>query len=282
LKYTLRGDAVNTNISFEIFPPRKAEALENIDLLLEDLCGHKPEYISVTYGAGGTTGKNTTLGIAQKIIHTYKTPSMVHLTCLYQTKADIAFLCDQFAEAGIKNVLALRGDRQEDKTEHGDFLYASDLVHFLKERYDFTIWAACYPEGHTESKNLDDDVSALAHKVSCGVDHLISQLFFSTDAYCSFLEKAGSRGITIPIDAGIMPVLEASRIKRMVSMSNAKIPSILQNLIDRYEGDPVSMYKAGIEYAVQQINDIRQKTDSSVHLYVMNKAQAARDIINAL
>ena len=157
---------MNTNISFEIFPPRKAEALENIDLLLEDLCGHKPEYISVTYGAGGTTEKTDA---RYALNHTFiKTPGLVHLTCLYQTKADIAFLCDQFAEAGIKNVLALRGDRQEDKTEHGDFLYASDLVHFLKERYDFTIWAACYPEGHTESKNLDDDVSALAYKVSCG------------------------------------------------------------------------------------------------------------------
>lgn len=273
---------MNTNISFEIFPPRKAEALENIDLLLEDLCGHKPEYISVTYGAGGTSGKNSTLNIAQKITDTYKTPSMVHLTCLHQTKSDISFLCGQLISAGIKNVLALRGDRQEDKTEHGDFLYASDLVHFLKEQYDFNIWAACYPEGHTESKNLDDDVSALAHKVSCGVDHLISQLFFSTDAYCSFLEKARGRGITIPIDAGIMPVLDASRVKKMVSMSNAKIPPALQTIIEKYEYDTESMYKAGIDYAAQQINDIRQKTDSSVHLYVMNKAQAARDIINAL
>ena len=282
MKYTLRGDAVNTNISFEIFPPRKAEALENIDLLLEDLCGHKPEYISVTYGAGGTTGKNTTLGIAQKIIHTYKTPSMVHLTCLYQTKADIAFLCDQFAEAGIKNVLALRGDRQDDKIEFGDFIYASDLVSYLKEQYDFTIWAACYPEGHTESKNLDEDVAALAYKVSCGVERLISQLFFDTGAFCSFLDKARSKGISVPIDAGIMPVLDASRVKRMVSMSNAEIPVSLQKIIDRYEDDSVSMYKAGIEYAVQQIEDVTRKTDSSVHLYVMNNSRSAKDILSSL
>jgi len=273
---------MNNRISFEIFPPRKTEALENIDVLLKDLCDLSPEYISVTFGAGGTSGKSSTVNIAQKIINTYKTQSMVHVTCLHQTKADIDSLCEQFISAGVDNVLALRGDKQEDRIECNDFMYASDLITYLKEKYKFTIWAACYPEGHVESKNQDDDISALVYKVSCGADRLISQLFFNTDAFCSFISKARSKGISIPIDAGIMPVLDASRVKRMVSMSNAKIPGSLASLIEKYEHDAVSMYKAGIEYAAHQIQDVRRKTDCSIHLYVMNKAEAARDILALL
>ncbi len=269
-------------ISFEIFPPKKTEALENIDTLLQELCKHKPEYISVTYGAGGTGGKNTTLEIAQKITEKYSTQSMVHVTCLHQTQTDISSLCDQFSRAGIKNILALRGDRQEGTKECKDFTYASDLVRYLKKEYAFTIWAACYPEGHVESRNLEEDLNALSYKVSCGVDRLISQLFFDTGAFCSFLDKARGKGISVPIDAGIMPVLDASRVKRMVSMSNAAIPEDLKKLIDRYEDDTVSMYKAGIDYAVEQIHDIAVKTDSSVHLYVMNNSQSAKDIISSL
>ena len=213
-----------TVFSFEIFPPKKTSSIETIYKTLDELKGLNPDFISVTFGAGGSSNNNSTVKIAEKIKNDYGIESAVHLPCINYTKDEIINILTELKNRGITNILALRGDINPDIPIKNDFRYASELIEFIKEHGEFDIAGACYPEGHVEAENLISDVLNLKKKVDSGAQHLISQLFFDNDFFYSFLERTRIAGIDVPIEAGIMPVTNKAQIERMVSMCGASLP----------------------------------------------------------
>ncbi|MGN0614596.1 MAG: methylenetetrahydrofolate reductase [NAD(P)H] [Porcipelethomonas sp.] len=271
-----------TVFSFEIFPPKKTSSIETIYSTLEELKGLHPDFISVTYGAGGSKNNNTTLEIAQKIKEDYGIESVAHLPCINYTKEEIVEIIGRFKEYGIKNILALRGDIVPDIQPKEDFKHASDLIEFIKKNGDFDIAGACYPEGHMETESLVEDVKNLRKKVDAGAEHLISQLFFDNSFFYSFLERTQIAGIDVPIEAGIMPVTNKGQIERMVSMCGASLPPKFAKMIQRYEHSPEALRDAGIAYAIDQIVDLVSNGVDGIHLYTMNNAYVARRISEAV
>lgn len=269
-----------TVFSFEIFPPKKDGSFESLTKTLDELVELKPDFVSVTYNAGGNTrsGKMSTLEIVQMIREKYHTESAAHLTCVSSSKEDIDGIIGELKERGIENVLALRGDIAPDMTPKDDFPHASDLIAYMKQRSELSFSGACYPEGHLEAGSIDEDIVNLKKKVDAGADHLISQLFFDNEFFYRFLEKARSAGINVPIEAGIMPCVNAKQIQRMVATCGASLPRKFIRLLNRYENDPDSMRDAGIAYAVDQIVDLCANGVDGVHLYTMNKPYIARKI----
>ncbi|MDO5574235.1 MAG: methylenetetrahydrofolate reductase [NAD(P)H] [bacterium] len=275
-------------ISFEIFPPKKEADFRDIDSLLDQLAELNPKFISVTFGAGGTStvgadGKiqNPTIEIAKKIKAHGIIPA-VHLTCLNYTRQEIDAMLLAFQDAGIRNILALRGDRNPDIEPKHDFEHASDLVEYIASHGDFEISGACYPEVHPECLYMDEDLANLKRKVDAGATHLISQLFFDNDYFYEFERKARVAGITVPIEAGIMPVTSKKQIERMGSLCGASIPPKLRVILDKYEDDPKALTDAGIVYAMNQIVDLLAHDVDGVHLYVMNKPDVARRICDGI
>lgn len=268
----------HTVFSFEIFPPKKDGSIETVYKTLDELTDLKPDFISVTYGAGGSQPGCSTREIVSIIKEKYHTESIAHLTCVNSTKADIDRIIEDFKEHGIENVLALRGDINPDIEPKKEFLHASDLIAYMKERSDLSFSGACYPEGHTEAASLDEDIANLKRKVDAGASHLVSQLFFDNEHFYAFLEKARASGVNVPIEAGIMPCVNAKQIQRMVTMCGASLPVKFTRLIARYGDSPEAMRDAGIAYAVDQIIDLAANGVDGIHLYTMNNPYVARKI----
>lgn len=267
-----------TVFSFEVFPPKKNSPVETIYNTLDSLKELSPDFISVTYGAGGSSADNVTAKIAGYIKNDLGIESVAHLTCLNNTKKDVLDILSEFKENNIENILALRGDRNPDIEPAKDFEYASDMVTFIHKNGDFHVSGACYPEGHMESSSLVDDVINLRKKVDSGVTHLMSQLFFDNSYFYDFLEKAKIAGINIPIEAGIMPVVNKSQIERMVSMCGASLPPKFVKMMQRYESNPEALRDAGIAYAIDQIVDLISNGVDGIHLYTMNNPYIAKKI----
>ncbi|MCD8025731.1 MAG: methylenetetrahydrofolate reductase [NAD(P)H] [Clostridiales bacterium] len=271
-----------TIYSFEVFPPKKTSPIESIYSKLEEICALKPDFISVTYGAGGTVGHSRTCEIASKIKHSFGVESVAHLTCVNSTKSDIDSNLDDLKAHGIENILALRGDYVEGVEPKKEFKYAGDLCAYIKAHGDFDIGGACYPEVHAEARDEVDDVLNLKKKVDSGAEHLISQLFFDNSAFYRFLERTKIAGINVPIEAGIMPVTNKSQIERMTSMCGASLPAKFSKIMQKYENKPEALRDAGIAYAVEQIVDLIANGVDGIHLYTMNNPYVARKITDAV
>ena len=271
-----------TVFSFEIFPPKKDGSIDTIYDTLDGLSDLHPDFISVTYGAGGSEANVITSEIAGLIKRKYHTECIAHLTCVNSTKEDIDFQLELFRRQGIENVLALRGDINPDIPPKKDFEHASDLISYMKERSDLGFSGACYPEGHVECESLDKDIENLKIKVDAGATHLISQLFFDNASFYKFIEKVRAAGITVPIEAGIMPCVNAKQIQRMVGMCGASLPTKFTKMIARYEKNPEAMRSAGIAYAVDQIIDLCANGVDGIHLYTMNNPVIARKIAESV
>lgn len=269
--------------SCEIFPPKRDSPIDSIYRTLDGLKDIRPDFISVTYGAGGGNNVNhSTQEIACMIENEYHITAMAHLTCVGCTKESALEVMDTLKSGGVENILALRGDRNPNVESHTDFLHASDLVSWIREHGDFGISGACYPEAHPESPDVVSDIRYLKEKVDAGATHLVSQLFFDNDDFLRFLERCRLAGIEVPIEAGIMPVLSKSSIQRMVSMCGASLPRKLTRILARYGDHPQAMREAGIAYAIDQISDLIAAGVDGIHLYTMNNPQVARQISDSI
>lgn len=264
-------------LSFEVFPPKKDAPISTIFQTLEELAGLSPDYISVTYGAGGGGSVNRTCEIASAIKNKQNVEALPHLTCISNDRAEIHQLVEQLQAENITNVLALRGDppADPDTVLPGHYRYASDLIADLKSRGDFCIGAACYPEGHIDCLHLRDSAEHLKRKQDAGADFLITQLFFDNDLFWRFLEQTRADGVTLPISAGVMPILSQQQIQRMIFMCGVSLPSAIIKLLHRYEHSPADLRKAGIEHAVRQMEDLISGGVDGVHVYTMNQPAIA-------
>ncbi len=267
-----------TVLSLEIFPPKKTSPIETIYKTLDNLKNIEPDFISVTYGAGGNAGDTSTADISEYILHKYGILPLAHLTCVNYTRQEIGQILDILKKKEIKNVLALRGDINPNFTPKKEFSYASELVEYINARGDFYISGACYPEGHVDAESIDKDIENLKYKVDAGAQHLITQVFFDNAHFYSFLEKARRANIRVPIQAGIMPVINKAQIERMVTLCGASLPSKFTKMMQRFEHSPEAIKEAGIAYAVDQIVDLVSQGVDGIHLYTMNNPYVARKI----
>ncbi|MFG6380335.1 MAG: methylenetetrahydrofolate reductase [NAD(P)H] [Lachnospiraceae bacterium] len=270
------------SLSFEIFPPKKDSELKNIDETLSVLCELNPDFISVTFGAGGSSNCNRTIELAKKIKYKYQVEPVVHLTCLCYSKSEIDEFSDILKKEGIQNVLALRGDKNPDIQEKEDFKHASDLMEYLRKKESFCIAGACYPECHPESENRVSEMKYLRKKVDSGAEVLLSQLFFDNDYFFRFVEDCRIAGIEVPVIPGVMPVINAAQIKRMVTMCGASFPERFQKIIHRYENNKEALFDAGMSYALSQIIDLLSSDIEGIHLYTMNNPAVARKICEGI
>ncbi|HEY8666348.1 MAG TPA: methylenetetrahydrofolate reductase [NAD(P)H] [Tepidisphaeraceae bacterium] len=272
-------------ISFEFFPPKNDVGWAQLYGAIADLHTLKPSYVSVTYGAGGST-REKTVTLVERIQNELKIRSMAHLTCVGHTATEIGAILDDIWKAGIRNVLALRGDPQAGqpmfvKTE-GGFGFANELVEFIRARHDFCIGVAGYPEGHPQCLNRTRDLENLKKKADAGADFIITQLFFDNADFYRFRDQARAMGIKLPIVAGIMPILNVSQIKRFISMCGAKIPHPLLLKLEALEADPEAVYAAGVEYAIEQCRDLLANSVDGLHFYTLNKSKATVQICKDL
>ncbi|MDD4565110.1 MAG: methylenetetrahydrofolate reductase [NAD(P)H] [Eubacteriales bacterium] len=266
-----------TVLSYEVFPPKPTSPVNTIYETLDELKELSPDFISVTYGAGGGKNNSETFKIASAV-KGYGIESVIHLPCTRLTKEDVSQKLNELKSIGIENILALRGDIPSEGCVQGDFKYASDLVAYIKKQGDFNVIAACYPEGHIESKTKVEDIQNLKIKVDAGADQLITQLFFDNEYFYSFAERCQLAGINVPIEAGIMPVINKKQIERMASLCGATVPKKFIAMMERYENNPIAMRDAGIAYAVDQIVDLIAQDVDGIHLYTMNNPYIARKI----
>lgn len=268
------------HISFEVFPPKTDAGFESVMEAVEKIAALKPSYISVTYGAGGGTSKNT-VKIASHIKKDLGVPSLAHLTCASSTREEVHAVIDRLKEEGIENILALRGDIPKDASFPipGQYHYASELIRDIKEQGDFCIGAACYPEGHVESASKDEDILHLKEKVDCGVDFLTTQMFFDNSILYNFLYRIREKGITVPVLPGIMPVTNGKQIARICSLSGTVLPQRFLAVVDKFGDNPAAMQQAGIAYATDQIIDLIANGIQNIHIYSMNKPEVAAAIM---
>lgn len=271
------------HISFEVFPPKTDAGYDNVIRAVDEIASLQPSFISVTYGAGGGTSKNTTK-IATHIQHDLDVLSLAHLTCASSTKEEVAEVLAGLRENGIQNVLALRGDIPDDAAFPlpNQYHFASDLIKDIKEQGDFCIGAACYPEGHTENPSKEDDIFRLKEKVDCGVDFLTTQMFFDNSILYNFLYRIREKGIMVPVLPGIMPVTNGKQISKICKLSGTILPPRFQAIIDRFGDNPKAMQQAGIAYATDQIIDLIANGVKNIHVYSMNKPEVATAIMNNL
>ena len=271
-----------TVFSLEIFPP-KPDSDESViyDTLdsLTDIC---PDFISVTYGAGGGKNGCRTIKIASDIKHRYDVESVAHLPCIGLTKAQAKDILDDMQRNGIENILALRGDIPAGEVPSGDFRHASELITYIRENYGFNILAACYPEVHPESRSAADDIHWLRHKVDCGADHLITQLFLDNEYFYRFYENTQLAGISVPVEAGIMPVTNRRQTERMAKLCGVELPKKFIRVLEKYEHNAAALRDAGIAYAIDQITDLVAQGVDGIHLYTMNDPYVAHRIFDAV
>ncbi|MBQ6952011.1 MAG: methylenetetrahydrofolate reductase [Clostridia bacterium] len=270
------------SLSFEVFPPKTEMGFESVKVATEEIARLRPAFMSVTYGAGGGTSRYT-LDIAKNIKEMYDVPTLAHLTCVSSTRETVKEKIRAIREAGIENVMALRGDipagmENEDRSRW-DYRYAIDLVRELKEENpDFCIGGACYPEIHPESSNQKEDIRHLKEKVDAGCDFLTTQMFFDNNLLYNFLYKIREAGITVPVIPGIMPITNANQVERAMKLSGSFMPQRFKSLVDKFGGDPAAMKQAGIAYATDQIIDLFANGITNVHVYSMNKPDVAEKI----
>lgn len=272
------------SLSFEVFPPKTQDRFEVVSGAATKIAQLQPDFMSVTYGAGGTTAKYT-VEIAKSIADMGVTP-LAHLTCVCSTKESILEKLNELKANGIENILALRGDiPQGTEPSQWDFKYASELVSFIKENGDFCVGGACYPEKHVESISEKEDLKNLKHKVDCGCDFLTTQMFFDNDLFYKYLLRVRNAGISVPVIPGIMPVTNGRQIERSCKLSGAVLPDRFKRIVERFSDDPKAMQQAGIAYATEQIIDLFANGINAVHVYSMNKpevAQAIRDNLSEI
>ena len=271
------------HLSFEVFPPKTDAAYEGVLKATEAIAELKPSYMSVTYGAGGGTSKNT-VKIASHIKNKYGVTSLAHLTCVSSTKEEVHQVIDQLKAAGIENILALRGDipQESEFPLPNHYQYAYELIEDIKSQGDFCIGAACYPEGHVESEHKKDDIAHLKQKVDCGVDFLTTQMFFDNDIHYNFLYRIREAGINVPVLPGIMPMTSEKQMKRSQELSGTVFPRRFLALLDRFGSSAAAMEQAGIAYATDQIIDLLSNGVNNIHIYTMNKPHVAAAIMNNL
>ena len=269
-------------VSFEIFPPKKEAELNNIDATLKTLAQLHPEFISVTFGAGGSSADNKTVELAKKIKRDYGIEPLVHLTCISNSKEEIRQILGQMEDAGLKNVLALRGDMNPNVPAKNDFRYASELVAFIKEQGDFHVSGACYPEVHLEAPDGIADIRNLKKKVDAGATHLVSQLFFDNNVFYDFLTKVRIAGIDAPVEAGIMPVTNKAQIKRMVTMCGASLPDKFERILEKYGESKEALFDAGMVYAINQIVELISYGVDGIHIFTMNNPVVAGRICDGI
>lgn len=269
-------------LSFEIFPPKKEAALKNIDETLRMLCDMNPDFISVTFGAGGSTADNQTVELAKKIKNVYHIEPLVHITCLHYEREEISDILKQLEDAGIENVLALRGDINPNVPMKHDFKYANELVEYIKSKGNFSVSGACYPETHLEAPDAVTDIRNLKRKVDAGAEHLVSQLFFDNEMFYSFYEKTRIAGIDVPVDAGIMPVTNKAQIERMVNTCGASLPPKFQRILHKYDDNKEAIFDAGMVYTLNQIVDLMAHDVDGVHIYTMNNPVVAKRICDGV
>lgn len=266
-------------VSFEVFPPKTQTNYEAMFDAAMGVAALKPDFMSVTYGAGGSTRENT-VKFADAIQSKYDVTTIAHLTCVGATKADIRKTVEEMKVAGIENILALRGDRpaEFEGDPFTDFHYASELIAELKTMGDFCIGGACYPEGHTEATNKKEDILNLKKKVDAGCEFLTTQMFFDNNILYNFLYRIREQGITVPVIAGIMPITRATQVKTAVELSGTNVPERFRNLVDHFGTNPAAMEQAGIAYATDQIIDLIANGINNIHVYSMNKPHIAEGI----
>lgn len=267
-------------VSCELFPPKPGSTMD-LDAILRDTAALTPDFISVTYGAGGSTSKHT-LSIAHTLQDTYHVPALAHLTCVSASREQVAAMVADLQAAGIQNILALRGDIPQDGVLSSDYRYASELVSHIRSLpggEELTIGAACYPEGHVDCPRRELDIDFLKRKVDCGVDFLTTQMFFDNSILYQFLYRVLAHDIRVPIVAGIMPVTNVKQIKRSCQLSGTALPPRFQGIAERFGDDPTAMKQAGIAYATEQIIDLIANGVEHIHIYTMNKPDVAAKIM---
>lgn len=272
-------------LSFEVFPPKKDGDFKSAFEVMDALGRLSPDFISVTYGAGGSRAGRT-VEIASYIQNTLGIDTVAHMTCVGSRKESLLEIAQTLKEHNVSHVLALRGDRPKDMTDEQfasrDFAHADDMMRFLRENTDLHLAGACYPEKHFESFSLESDLNHLRKKQEAGAEFFISQLFFDNDYFYSFLEKAEKKGITVPICAGIMPITSARQIGTTITLSGSSIPKALAGLIAAYGDNKEDMRKAGIDYAVRQIRDLQENGVNDIHIYAMNKPKTTAEIVASI
>ena len=275
-----------TEISFEVFPPKKDDEFEGVYSVLDKLSVLNPSFISVTYGAGGSRSKKT-VEIADYIQNKKNITAIAHMTCVGNKKDDIDKVLSDLSNVGVNHVLALRGDRpaymSDEQYNDRDFEHANDLVAYLKEKSpSLHISGACYPEKHFEAPNMRADIYNLKNKINAGCDNIISQLFLNNDVFYSFQDVCISNGITVPIHAGIMPITSVKQIESSISLSGTSVPKAFSDLVAKYADNPDDFRKAGIDYAIKQILDLQDYGCDGIHIYSMNKPKTTAEIVAAV
>ncbi|WP_028234445.1 methylenetetrahydrofolate reductase [NAD(P)H] [Pseudobutyrivibrio sp. MD2005] len=275
----------NSSLSFEVFPPKKDDEFENCYKVLDSLSTLNPDFISVTYGAGGSRSKKT-VEIASYIQNNLKIDAMAHMTCVGSTEDDILEVTNDLANVGVNHVLALRGDKPRDMSdeqfEKRIFPHATDLIRFLNTHTNLDVSASCYPEKHPEAISMDSDLAFMKMKQDMGAKMFISQLFFDNADFYRFIERADKSGITVPVVAGIMPITSAKQIGSTVTLAGSSVPKSLADICAKYGDSPEDMRKAGIEFAVNQIKDLRKCGMAHIHIYCMNKPKMTKEICTAI
>lgn len=264
-------------LSFEVFPPKTSDLYEKVEEAALSIAALSPDYMSVTYGAGGGTSEYT-VSIAENIEKKFSVPTLAHLTCVSSTKETVHAQLEKLKRAGIKNILALRGDIPKEGRLANDYKYASELIAEIVEAGDFCIGGACYPEGHLESETLEDDIVNIGKKVEAGCAFLTTQMFFNNDILYSYIDKLRKKGIFVPVVAGIMPITNAKQIYRSCELSGTVLPRRFIRIAERYGDNPDAMKQAGIAYATEQIIDLYASGVKNVHVYSMNKPDVAQKI----
>ncbi len=266
-------------LSFEVFPPKTDANYDSVEKAAFGVAKLNPSYMSVTYGAGGSTRSNT-VKIAGGIQNRYGVTTIAHLTCVGASRADIRNALGEMKAAGIENVLALRGDKPKDfeGDPFTDFHYASELVSEIKACGDFCVGGACYPEGHVDSVNKKEDILNLKKKVDAGCEFLTTQMFFDNNIFYNFLYRIREAGINVPVIPGIMPITRANQVVNAVKLSGCNVPERFKSIVDRFGGEPAAMQQAGIAYATDQIIDLIANGINNIHVYSMNKAEVAAGI----
>ena len=276
------SEILNNNkvtVSFEVFPPKEWAKISDTKKVIGEMVKDKPHFMSVTYGAAGTTSGYTT-EIAKAISDGGITP-LSHLTCINSTKEKVSQVLDELKANGVENILALRGDKPQNYVP-GDYRYACELINDIKEKGDFCVGGACYPEIHPESNNRVEDIAHLKEKVDCGLDFITSQMFFDNEAFYNFREMCAIKEINVPIIAGIMPITNAGQIKRSVELSNCSVPKKFSKIMERFGDNPDVMKQTGIIYATEQIIDLMANGVNNIHIYTMNKPDVAHKIMEGL
>jgi methylenetetrahydrofolate reductase (NADPH) len=273
-------------VSFEFFPPRTQEGVENLYRTVQELKPCRPSFVSVTYGAGGST-RERTLELVGRIKRELGLETMAHLTCVGSTRQEIDEILRRLQDDGIENVLALRGDPPKGETEFkpvaGGFRWASELVQHIRDKgYPFCVGAACYPEGHVEATDLAADLRNLVHKVECGADFLITQLFFDTADFHAFVRRARSAGIALPIVPGLMPITNVAQIQRFTKMCGARIPGELHRRLGIVESDAAAVVATGMHWTTEQARSLLENGAPGLHFYTLNKSSATLAVHAAL